>query len=104
GDGQGVGDVYFTAGQSDRALQARGKDDLIGAGVAIGVEHGLAQRAVATVSEVADQESAGQGAVLEDQQAGHEGAPLGGPAGRLPAGTAAQPRKERTSHDSNLPM
>src|SRR5262249_2562713 len=103
GDGQVVvGDGQFTAGQGDAALQARGKDDLVGAVVGVGVEDGLPQRAGTAVGEGAHRVGVEQGPVLKEIKAGPEAPPPGGPAGRLAAGTDAQPRTERTSHDPNL--
>src|SRR5262249_38564615 len=68
-DGQVIGDAQLAAGQGDGAVTGyRGEADQVSAGVDVGVEDRLAQRAEATVREVFDREDGGHSSVLQELQ------------------------------------
>src|SRR5262249_25136646 len=71
-DEQVVRDAQLPAAQDNGAAQAVGEDDDVGAGVAIGVEARLAQRAGAAIGQAQDRERARNGPVLQFLQPGHE--------------------------------
>src|SRR5262249_35407986 len=58
-ESQVVADAELAAGQSDGPAQVGGDADHVGAGIGVGVEHRLPQRAGAAVGEVQDREGAG---------------------------------------------
>ena len=94
-----VGDLQLAAGQHDRPAQAGGEVDRVQAGIGVGVEDRLPQRAEAAVVGIRDEEGADDGDLTGAARSGINSV-ASGPLGYVNAGQAPG-EAARPSYDAD---